>query len=194
MSVRQVKLSKTLKAEIHKPTPQELFQSAGAIIPKDGDLRWSIREGDHYGWMKCDGRSLSIREYPRLYALIGTRFGGDDDTFKLPNPCDRVVGVEGSQHLIGDALGEETHLLTEDELPSHSHKGQTDAAGTHSHMVIDPTTKTLSGEGNVSIKETPVNDGNHLHVFTTEPCGGNKRHNIIQPTLFIGHVFIYTSD
>ena len=32
------------------------------------------------GWAPCDGRRLSIGAYPDLYALLGTRFGGDGTT------------------------------------------------------------------------------------------------------------------
>ncbi len=37
------------------------------------------------GWLPCDGRELPIMQYQALFALIGTRFGGDGmKTFALP--------------------------------------------------------------------------------------------------------------
>lgn len=38
------------------------------------------------GWLACDGRTLYINEYPKLYMLVGTKFGGDGkQQFKLPD-------------------------------------------------------------------------------------------------------------
>ena len=43
------------------------------------------------GWMPCDGRTLQIRQYQAVYALLGTTYGGDGQTnFALPN----LVGKE----------------------------------------------------------------------------------------------------
>ena len=36
-------------------------------------------------WMKCDGRTLPIQNYPALYAVIGCEFGGDGSrNFAIP--------------------------------------------------------------------------------------------------------------
>lgn len=38
------------------------------------------------GWMLCNGATLQIVQNQALYALIGTRFGGDGRTnFQIPN-------------------------------------------------------------------------------------------------------------
>ena len=37
------------------------------------------------GWMLCDGRSLEIAYYQALYSLLGTTFGGNSTSFKLPD-------------------------------------------------------------------------------------------------------------
>jgi microcystin-dependent protein len=38
------------------------------------------------GWKYCDGRSLSIKQYPELYNVIGCGFGGDfRNYFNLPD-------------------------------------------------------------------------------------------------------------
>jgi microcystin-dependent protein len=37
-------------------------------------------------WLLCDGSTLSISQYQLLYAVIGTRYGGDGiSNFKLPD-------------------------------------------------------------------------------------------------------------
>ena len=35
--------------------------------------------------LPCDGRTLGIAEHAGLYAVIGNKFGGDHNTFALPN-------------------------------------------------------------------------------------------------------------
>jgi microcystin-dependent protein len=37
------------------------------------------------GWAFCDGKLLPIVQYPALFALIGTTYGGGGDTFSLPD-------------------------------------------------------------------------------------------------------------
>ena len=41
------------------------------------------------GWLRCDGQSLHISKYPKLYMLIGTTFGKEGEYyFSLPNLLD----------------------------------------------------------------------------------------------------------
>jgi microcystin-dependent protein len=49
--------------------------------------------------IKCNGRLLSIVDYPDLFALIGTRYGGDGiTTFAI---CDmRNTDAEGNYHIV----------------------------------------------------------------------------------------------
>lgn len=37
------------------------------------------------GWALCNGQVLKVGQYQPLYAVVGTTFGGDGLTFKLPN-------------------------------------------------------------------------------------------------------------
>lgn len=46
------------------------------------------------GWVKCDGRPLSINENQELFSLIGTKFGGDGSTtFNVPNMQSPIQGA-----------------------------------------------------------------------------------------------------
>lgn len=38
-----------------------------------------------WGWMYCDGRSLSTHLYPELFAALGYVYGGEDASFKIPD-------------------------------------------------------------------------------------------------------------
>lgn len=38
------------------------------------------------GWLACQGQELSINQYPALYSILGSRYGGNGTTtFALPN-------------------------------------------------------------------------------------------------------------
>jgi hypothetical protein len=48
------------------------------------------------GWLPCDGKSLSVKEYRDLYDAIGTSHGGDGITFRVPDLRGTFVrGVDG---------------------------------------------------------------------------------------------------
>lgn len=55
------------------------------------------------GWAFCQGQLLPVANYPELFSLIKTKFGGDGKTnFALPNikpPCN---GVNYCIALVGD--------------------------------------------------------------------------------------------
>lgn len=75
-------------------------------------------------YLLCDGRDLSISDYPSLYEAIGVTFGGDGiTTFKLPNAGGLFsVGYSGAGDYarIGQTGGEEKHKLTIGEMPRHN--------------------------------------------------------------------------
>jgi len=38
------------------------------------------------GWASCDGQTLSIHDYPAVYSILGTLYGGDgQNNFRLPD-------------------------------------------------------------------------------------------------------------
>ena len=80
------------------------------------------------GWARCEGQVLSISQHSALFALIGTTYGGDGrSTFALPDLRGRVAigtgaAAAGSSFALGEHGGEETHHLTEEELPARRHR------------------------------------------------------------------------
>ena len=74
------------------------------------------------GWAFCDGSLLAIAQYPALFQLIGTTYGGDGQvSFALPDLRSRVPVHAGPGFVLGQASGSETVTLTVAELPVHSH-------------------------------------------------------------------------
>lgn len=184
-----------------------------------GDYKWSARNSDFSGWVLCDGRSLNRITYSELYAIIGTTFGSTSGTtFKLPDCRGKVAGAAGqglglTNRAIGDTVGSETRTLNTSNLPSHTHTGTTDSSGSHTHntnadggqggyglvtangfsTVID----TDDSGGELNVWTTPYAltvdaSGSHAHTFTTNATGDNAAFNIMQPTIFLGNVFIYS--
>ena len=79
------------------------------------------------GWHLCDGATLLIAQNQALYALLGTRYGGDGKTnFCLPDLRGRVplamgVGPDNATYSLGNQGGQEGVALTADQMPTHNH-------------------------------------------------------------------------
>lgn len=147
----------------------------------------SAQSADHNGWVLCDGRDLDIAACQKLYDVLGASFGSDDaSSFKLPDFRGRVPGMPSATRPMGAYVGAESHALTQNEMPVHSHKGVTDSDGIHSHAVsIDaaaPHTHTVNDLGHMHTQET-VNDkfvgtSDNPPGFTTDSTGSKTWNNI----------------
>ena len=181
--------------------------------PIVGDTKTSAVTADHIGWLKCDGRLLNPSEFQDLFKVIGYSFGSAGPLFRIPDPAGRVLGYAGTPNAANPSLtartmgglsGEETHVLTVGELAEHRHTGTTDSNGSHDHggstgaagqaseseNVEGGTGATVTGSG--SHTHSISTDGAHTHTFTSNYTGGNDPHNNIQPTVWIGNLFIYS--
>eukprot|EP01084_Bolivina_argentea_P029192 54173_1 len=165
-----------------------------------GDFKFSLKNSDHGFWKLCNGDLLQINGiYQSLFNEIGFSFGIYNDTnlnvtyFQLPNVSNSVLGVAGTNHLIGDYIGSETITLTDIELPSHRHF--TNAGG-------QCTSSEVSGEQSVARycpSNTPTAEtyrlGGHTATANTGPSsfsGSGGAFSLMQPTVFIGNLFIHS--
>ncbi len=79
------------------------------------------------GWALCNGQILPINQNTALFSLLGTRFGGDGrSTFALPDlrgaaPMHWGQGAGLSPRNLGDSGGAATVLLSQAQVPSHTH-------------------------------------------------------------------------
>ena len=115
---------------------------------------WSGRYADiPSGWRRCDGASYNRINYPELSSIIGNKYdSGEQDTFKVPNLETGSIFPMGASDddELGNTGGEETHQLTIDEMPSHSHftahRGSTLGVPTISSIRRTEQTSSVGGD------------------------------------------------
>jgi len=146
-------------------------------------------------WLFCDGNSYLRTAYPDLFAVIGTLYGSVDAThFNVPDLRGRVAVGEGtgpglSPRALGDTFGEETHVLTVTETPSHTH---TDLGHTHSEGNALPTAIAI-GPGVPAPSAVPGISITGSGSANLTYAGGDGAHNNLQPSVVLGY-YIVASD
>lgn len=79
------------------------------------------------GYLLENGAAVSRTTYADLFALIGTTYGAGNGstTFNLPDSRGRatvnVSATDAEFDSVGERYGEKNHVLTINEIPSHSH-------------------------------------------------------------------------
>ncbi len=92
----------------------------GEIMPWGGNFA-------PVNWAKCEGQLMSVAQFPALFQLIGTTYGGDGvNTFALPDLRGRAclhmgTGTGLSNQVIGELSGTESVTLLTSQLPAHTH-------------------------------------------------------------------------
>lgn len=139
----------------------------------------------------------------------GSLFGG---TWKALDEGRVLIGA-GAAYPAGQTGGKETHTLTTDEMPSHTHSGSTSSAGSHRHDIfandnrfgtnyplrnysyaaVKGNADGPTGDSNYNIAGTSSSpslgetssSGNHSHTLSLQSAGGGKAHNNMQPYLSV---------
>jgi microcystin-dependent protein len=131
------------------------------------------------GFLNCDGRAVSRSIYSDLYNVIQIQYGPGDGstTFNLPDLRGRSSlgsgqGPNLTNRILGTSGGVENHVLTIDEMPSHSH--------------------------NISVPQGDQNWGNGGgnsfwgnnwgRTITSTSVGSGKAHNNMHPFLVINFI------
>lgn len=168
----------------------DLTVTGTGLMPSGSVTQWAGSGSAPTGWLMCDGTAVSRTTYSALFTAISTTYGVGDgsSTFNLPDMQGRVaIGAgtgrnnadDGSltARTIGTYEGEETHTLTEAELPAHTHT----------------YTKPNLLESYRNSIEAGTN-GNHSSTEDqdTGSVGSNTPHNVMQSYLVLGGYIIKT--
>jgi len=92
---------------------------------------------------------------------------------------------------IGASGGSQNIVLTNGQMPSHTHTGTTENSGNHAHPIgRGPNYGTFGVQGSQFIDNSGTTDfaGIHAHNFTTNASGNNEAHPNVQPTLIMNKI------
>ena len=88
--------------QLFKQTKQEFLQDVYKLLMFTGAVTAMAGQAGSVpsGWLKCDGSTYNIADYPTLYAVIGQNYGGSGSTFKLPDLSSQLgAGPNSPQYL-----------------------------------------------------------------------------------------------
>lgn len=157
------------------------------------------------GWLLCYGQAISRTTFSALFAVVGTVYGAGDGstTFNVPDMRGRVPagkdnmgGVAAGRlpglvvgSVVGNALGnfggQESHVLTDAEMPNHTHSVN-DPGHLHAYgrpvAFLDNDRGTQGSLWSIDSSET-VNTNAAVTGISLNPAGSDGGHNTIQPTI-----------
>ena len=157
-----------------------------------GEIRLTPYEFPPHGWMFCDGSMLSVPQHVALFALLGTRYGGDGTkTFGIPDLRGRAILGPGQgpglgKYTQGSKGGHEGVTIDVTTMAAHSHQVNVSAA---SATLTAPFGQFLAvagpGVGNVY----DFNAGATMHADTITSTGGaGAPHENRQPFLVLNYI------
>lgn len=179
--------------------PQWRTISTGAEF---GDLKFSLLQNDHNGWIKLDGRTLSSLTTSQQLQANTLGF-----TSNLPNATNAYF-VQ-NQTILGSVSSSNTRTISQNQLPNVTLPitGSTNTTGDHSHTYVDRgnTSFTVGTSGTT----TPIADdtngtyttstaGNHSHTVTgtTSSINGSVSQSAIdiRPQSLSANAFVYLGN
>jgi microcystin-dependent protein len=147
-------------------------------------------------WALCQGQIVPISQNTALFALLGTRFGGNGTTtFALPNLSGQVsIGqgqlAGGQMYDLGEVGGSGTVTLASTEAPTHDHDLMTLAAPSNAEgpagnvlarpQVAGNPNPVLGKLYNTNASDTPIN-------APVTPAGKGLAHENRQPYLVVNY-------
>ena len=142
------------------------------------------------GWAFCQGQILPIAQNTALFSLLGTTYGGNGQTtFALPDLRGRVPMGAGqgpglSDYVIGQQGGAESHTLTVNEMPAHSHSVNADTSVGSS----DKPGGKLPARNGAGVPQYGTSVNTQMAATMLGNAGGSQPHSIMQPYLVMNWV------
>jgi microcystin-dependent protein len=179
----------------------ELYSVIGFSFGSDEDGSFYLPD--------CRGRALAAAGHGSGLSsrAIGEKTGNESHTLitdELPSHNHSGTTASSGAHNHGGATGSDgTHSHTSNATGGSNSLGLATSDGTNTVTSTDPTANeinvwttpqalTINDAGDHT--HTISTDGAHTHTFTTSSVGGGDSFSIMQPTIFIGNVFMFVGE
>jgi microcystin-dependent protein len=143
------------------------------------------------GWAFCNGQLLPINPNQALFSILGTTYGGDGrTTFALPDFRSRVPMHQGGGFLEGQKGGEESHTVSQSEMPAHNHFVSASTAAGNSKFIqqtAPAASQNILANSGVSIYG-PTSNLATLEPSSITNSGGSQPHENRQPFLVLNFI------
>ena len=163
-------------------TTGRIKDKTGVVMPVGAILAYGGSSAPP-GWKLCDGQSFDQYEFPELYEALGNRNVVPDLRSRFiigagQGRGNRDADPQLSNYPLNDRSGEETHKLTEAEMPSHGHKvnpeGYHQFAEVNIHYDGDPS---WGAEDKTVF--VPGDEKSQRHPDFIIPTGGTKENEAV---------------
>jgi len=171
------------------PTQSDASIPIGTILPFAGH---TIPEG----WLLCDGRNLNITQNPAhdpLAIVLGFNYDPNNSSFLLPDLRGRTIIGAGhasglTNRFLASTFGEESHVLTTSEMPTHNHGGQTGTENVNTLYYDQQSPYYVDlGSSNRWIATRGFNAPVfHTHIIGSE--GDSQPHNNMPPSIVLNYI------
>lgn len=145
---------------LNSPTIMGDAMPVGSVIAFAGEIRTSGKDPHEtnlpmFNWLKCDGNSLKIVNYPELFSALGYRYGGRGDEFNLPDLRGEFLrGVDENQRHQGSLEGRKSYQNGEENKVGST---QGFALESHTHSYQEPKkVMPIIAEPGVSTTQLPL--------------------------------------
>jgi len=138
------------------------------------------------GWAFCNGQLMPINQNQALFALLTTTYGGNGQTnFALPDLRGRVPMHFNGQYSLGSGVGEPTHTLNLQELPTHIHFA---SGSTTTGSSANPAGALLASDSTANPyvpAPSSAPNATAMNPATLTNFGGSQPHDNMQPYLVL---------
>lgn len=165
----------------NKLTDMENTMMARLIRRPTGDIEPTMLLAPKPYTLFLRGQSLLRDDFPVLWQWIqnnslvipgGFSNGNGTTTFGLPDWMGKTVVGAGGAYTANQDVGSDTKTISISNMPSHSHFGGTQNAGSHGgHVSSFFNSVALAGGGSSTVASGTGNNGDHWHGIDDDGNG-----------------------